>query len=59
MDVALPYLDSELPETRIQAALTLGIIGDPGTLSAVARLLSDQAPVVRVAAAAAVLRMLS
>jgi HEAT repeat protein len=59
VDVVLPFLDAELPQTRIQAVLTLGVIQDPAWLGAVARLMTDEVPLVRVAAAAAALRILT
>ena len=53
----LEYVADPLLQLRSQAALTLGEIGDPGTLADLAVLLDDPSPVVQVAAAGGILRI--
>ncbi len=57
--VPLEYRRSDRPELRAQSALTLGRIASPAALQALAALLEDPDPLVRVAAAAAVLQATS
>lgn len=56
-DVPMAYIDSEQFTLRGQAALTLGSMGDPLSLPALAAMLSDRHPVVQVSAAAAILKI--
>ena len=48
---------SDRPELRAQAALTLGGFRDPARLPMLAILLSDEDPMVQVAAAGAILQI--
>ena len=58
-DVPLGYIGDPQYQLRVQAALTLGEIGDPASLSVLASRLSDENPLVQVAAATAVLQILN
>lgn len=58
-DVPLAYLSADEFQLRVQAALTLGEIGDPAVLRALSEKLSDSSPRVQVAAAAAILQILN
>lgn len=58
-DVALGYLGDPQYQLRVQAALTLGEIGDPALLSVLATRMSDENPLVQVAAATALLQILN
>ena len=57
-DVPMEYVASRQYQLRMQAALTLGEIGLPAALGALATLLADDNPLVQVAAASAVLQVL-
>ncbi len=57
IDVPMAYIASDRPELRAQAALTLGGFGDPTNLPMLAILLSDENPLVQVAAAGAILQI--
>jgi HEAT repeat protein len=56
-DVPMGFLSSERPEVRAQAAATMGWIGDPSVLPALAAVLDDGNPYVQAAAAGAILRV--
>ncbi len=56
--VPLAFVDSTEFQLRMQAALTLGELGSPATLGALAPLLEDERAQVRVAAAGAILQVL-
>lgn len=53
--LASPFLAAPQPAQRAQACLVIGASGDAGALTSVAPLLDDRDPVVRLAAAAAIL----
>ena len=57
IEVPLAYLASDRYQLRAQAAHTLAQIGDPTSLPRLAGLMDDQNPMVRVAAAGAILAM--
>ncbi|MHC4447086.1 MAG: HEAT repeat domain-containing protein [Planctomycetota bacterium] len=57
LEVPRGYVGSDRYEVRAQAALTLGGIGDPATLPTLTSLLSDENPLVQVAAAGAILQI--
>ncbi len=57
IDVPMAYIASDRPELRAQAALTLGGFRDPTNLPMLAILLSDENPLVQVAAAGAILQI--
>jgi HEAT repeat protein len=54
----MEYVTAAAPALRVQAALTLGEIGTRAALDALANLLADEQPQVRVAAAGAILQIL-
>ncbi len=56
-EVPLGYLTSEHFQLRMQAALTLGELGDHDTVNALGGLLDDPSPLVQVAAAGAILKI--
>ncbi len=58
-DVPMGYLSDPQYQLRVQAALTLGEIGDPAFLPALTTSMSDENPLVQVAAASAVLQILN
>ena len=58
-DVPMSYLSDPQYQLRVQAALTLGEIGDPALLPALTTSMSDENPLVQVAAATAVLQILN
>jgi HEAT repeat protein len=55
--VPLEYVADPLIQLRVQAALTLGEIGDPSALPHLALLLDDASPLVQVAAAGGILQI--
>jgi len=57
LEVPRAFMNSEIPNLRAQAALTLGASADPDVLADLSVLLSDADPVVQVAAAGAILRI--
>jgi HEAT repeat protein len=57
--VASSFLASRQASQRAQAAMAIGASGDPSSLGFVAPLLEDPDPIVRVAAAAAILEATS
>jgi HEAT repeat protein len=57
MEVALEYVRSDRPELRAQAALTLGESDNPDPIPVVSQMMSDENPIVQVAAAGAILRL--
>ena len=57
VEVPMAYVASDRPELRAQAALTLGGFRDPAHLPMLAILLSDEDPMVQVAAAGAILQI--
>ena len=57
VEVPMAYVASDRPELRAQAALTLGAFRDPARLPMLAILLSDEDPMVQVAAAGAILQI--
>lgn len=58
-DVPLGYLNDPQYQLRVQAALTLGEIGDPALRSTLTMSMNDENPLVQVAAATAVLQILN
>jgi hypothetical protein len=58
-EVPMGYLSDPQYQLRVQAALTLGEIGDPALLPALTTSMSDENPLVQVAAATAVLQILN
>jgi len=57
IDVPMEYTSIEQYQLRAQAALTLGEIADPAALPTLATMLDDPNPLVRVAAASAILQV--
>jgi len=57
--VPMEYVTSTQYQLRMQAALTLGEIGDPASFGVLTTLLADENPMVQVAAASAVLQLLN
>ena len=51
------YLHSDLARLRAQAALTLGVSRNPEVLSDLGAMLSDDSPMVQVAAAGGILQI--
>jgi len=58
VDVPMQYVTSDGYQLRLQAAMTLGEIGNPGSLATLSTLMGDQNPRVQVAAASAILQIL-
>ena len=57
IDVPMEYTSIEQYQLRAQAALTLGEVADPAALPTLATMLDDPNPLVRVAAASAILQV--
>ena len=58
-EVPMEYVTSTQYQLRVQAALTLGEIGDSASLGVLTTMLADGNPLVQVAAASAVLQVLN
>jgi len=58
IDVPMEYVTSDKYQWRFQAAMTLGEIGNPGSLTTLSTLMNDENPLVQVAAASAILQIL-
>ena len=58
IDVPMEYVTSGKYQLRFQAAMTLGEIGNPGSLATLSTLMTDGNPLVQVAAASAILQIL-
>ena len=59
IEVPLEYVSSDEYQLRFQAAMTLGEIGNPGSLATLSTMMSDENPLVQVAAATAILQILN
>ncbi len=59
IEVPLEYVTSDESQLRFQAAMTLGGIGNPGSLATLSTMMSDENPLVQVAAASAILQILN
>ena len=59
IEVPLEYVTSGEYQLRFQAAMTLGEIGNPGSLARLSAMMSDENPLVQVAAASAILQILT
>ncbi len=59
IEVPMEYVTSEEYQLRFQAALTLGEIGNSGSLPTLSSMMRDVNPLVQVAAASAILQILN
>ena len=58
IEVPMEYVTSGEYQLRFQAAMTLGEIGNPGSLATLSTMMGDENPLVQVAAASAILQIL-